>query len=335
MKTGQVFDESNTIRAGDIGFFVNRRAPQSLDALLVCNIANPQLLKRVTGLIKTGGILALRGVRAKAIREVFLPHWQFSFCRDGDVIFTRVCRREGSSEVLWDELPFAHYMDLLRRGVPFSYLRYGDGEFNGALETLYPGYTYQRFTPELREDLQVSLIDYYADPHYIMSLAPIYHFRDKGQRSWELIAAFLRENDLTDIVWASTQTFNDASQAGQLWPFIQHLQQSNVVIVGDPRLRALNKIFPRAAFIPVSNKHCHGQSQEIQKAILAQDLPAIILFTAGPATVTLIHKLYPHIGDSSTMMDIGTTWGPYVGQVWRGGHRGMIPGVINKNIRKA
>jgi len=223
-------------------------------------------------------------------------------------------------------------MDLLQRGTPFSYLRYGDGEFNGVLETLYPGYTYQRFTPALRRDLQASLADYYKDPHYVMSLAPVYHFRDKGQRSWELIATFLRENDLTGMRWASTQTFNDASQAGQLWPFIQLLQQSNVVIVGDRRLKKLNKLFPSAAIIPVPDKHCHAQSRKLRKAILAQNLPAIILFTAGPATVTLIHKLYPHIGDTSTMIDIGTMWGPYVNQVWRGGHRGMIPDVINKNL---
>jgi len=168
-----------------------------------------------------------------------------------------------------------------------------------------------------------------------MSLAPVYHFRDRGQRSWELITAFLRENNLTEIKWASTQTFNDASQAGLLWPFIKHLQQSNIIIVGDPRLEKLHKIFPDAAIIPVPDKHCHAQSRKIREAILAQKLPAIILFTAGPATVTLIHQLYPLIGDTSTMMDIGTMWAPYIGQVWRGAHRGMIPDIVNKNIGKA
>lgn len=326
----------NTI--DDIKDFCKRHEPLSLDALLLCDCEDPALLRRAIGLLKTGGVLALRGVdpsvgrsaHAKMLSAVFEERWQFYFCRDGDVIWTRICRREGSSEVTWTDPPLSYYMDLLKRGVPFSYLRYGDGEWNCALETICPGYGFQKFTPALCRDVQVSLVKYYKDHCYIMALAPIYHFRNR-MGSWELIASFLRENSL-NIEWVSTQPFNRASEMGKLWPFIQHLQQRDIIIVGPPRYKKLRSLFPEAAFVTIPGKHCHAKLAAIQEEVLAQKLPAIILITAGPACVVLIHRLFEEIGRHSTMIDIGSMWAPYIGQTEHGAHQRMTKEVMGRNV---
>jgi len=338
-----LIDERNTIGTqGDIEKFCSYHEPLSLDALLLCDCKDSDLLRKAIGLLKTGGVLALRGVdlsssrnvHGRMLSEVFEHRWHYYFCRNGDEIWTRICRAgRGQTEVFWEDPSLAQYMDLLRGGVPFSYLRYGDGEWNCALETLYPGFGWQTFTPELREDVRRSLIEYHRDPCYIMALAPVYHYRDR-QRQWELMGSFLRAYHLTDIRWVSTQPFNRASETGKLWPFIQHLQQSNIVIVGPERLGALKKLFPGASFVTIPDRHCHARLPAIQRAILAQKLPAIILITAGPAEVVLIHRLFEEIGDSSTMIDIGTMWGPYIGRPERGGHSAVTPERLAHNIGK-
>lgn len=334
MKLKQLFSAGNTINTqGDIEAFYRRHEPRSLDALLICNCTDARLLDMARELLRTGGVLALRGGDTKILVEVFEKRWRHYFCGDEKgLIWTRICRQEGSSEVLWEDLPLGHYMDLLQQGVPFSYLRYGDGEWNCALETLCPGYGFQTFTPELCKDVQTSLIEYHRDPRYIMTLAPVHHFRDRGLYQWELIATFLREHGLQDIKWGSTQPFNYASETGTLWPFIQYLQQHNIIIVGPARYGALRKIFPGAAFVIIPDKHCHRQLPGIQRDILAQKRPAIILITAGPACVVLIHRLFKEIGDRSTMIDIGSMWAPYIGQTEHGAHLRMAPTLIARNL---
>jgi len=329
----QLFDASNT--AENLEAFCDRHEPLSLDAILVCDCVNARLLNRARDLLKTGGVLALRSEDTRILAEVFDKRWPHYFCRDGDMIWTRICRIEGSSEIPLREEPLTFYMDLLRRGVPFSYLRYGDGEWNCALETIIAGYGFQTFTPALRKDVQASLIKYHRDARYIMGLPPVRHFRDRGLVMWELINAFLREHGL-DIEWSCSEAFNRASWAGKLWPFVQYLQQHNIIIVGPPRYKALGKLFPKAAFVVIPAKHCHAQLAAIRKNILAQKLPAIILVTAGPACVALIHKLWPHIGDSSTMIDIGSLWAPYIGQTEHGAHVNMlkIRGLMDRNVGK-
>ena len=315
---------------------IDRHEPLSLDALLVCNCKNAQILNAARGLVKTGGVLALRGGDTRILAEVFEKRWTHYFCKDDDVIWTRLCRCEGSSEVTWKEQSLAYYVELLQQGIPFSYLRYGDGEWNCALETMCPGYGFQEFTPELRKDIQDSLISYHRDPRYIMTLAPVHHLRDRGLVQWELITAFLREHNISDIEWACTEAFNRATCTGKLWPFVQHLQQHDIIIVGPKRNRPLQKIFPHAIFVDIPDKHCHSQLDKILRDVLAQKHPAIVLITAGPACVALIHKLWPHIGNRSTMIDWGSLWAPFLGRTEHGAHVNIlkIPGLMKRNVGK-
>jgi len=316
--------------------FVRKQIPRSWEAVMVHDCVDVRLLTGVVERLKTGGLLAMKRGDRRILTGVFEKRWPHYFCKDGDVVWTRICRREGSSEVSWKEQPLAFYMDLLQRGEPFSFSRYGDGEWNCALETMCPGYGFQEFTPALRKDIQTSLIECYPDSRYIMGLPPVRHFRDRGLYQWELITAFLKEYDI-EREWPCSEAFNRASWAGELWPFVQYLQQhNNIIIVGPPRYKALESLFPEAAFVIIPPKQCHAQLAEIQKAVLAQKLPAIILVTAGPACVTLIHRLYEEIGDSSTMIDIGSMWAPYIGQTEHGAHVNMlkIRGLMDRNVGK-
>lgn len=319
----------------ELEIFVRRQIPRTWDAVTVHDCADSQLLKGVVEKLKTGGILALKGGDHRILAEVFEYRWPHYFCQSGNTVWTRICRAEGSSSVSWKEQPLAFYLDLLQRGVSFSFLRYGDGEWNCALETMCSGYGFQRFTPALCEDIQMSLIEYHKDSQYIMTLAPVRHFRDRGLYQWELITAFLREYDL-DIEWGCTEPFNRAICAGRAFSFIQHLQQSDIIIVGPKRNRPLQTLFPSAVFVDIPDKQCHTQLDEIQKGILAQRHPAIILITAGPACVVLIHKLWPLVGDRSTLIDFGSLWAPFIGMTEHGAHVNIlkIPGLMAKNVGK-
>lgn len=322
-----LIDAHNTIGGAprDIIKFCEIHEKRSFDALYLRACNDHFLLRKAIDLLKTGGLLGIRfsgGHPALCSRTTvdrmmsgaWNSRWWLCVCRDGDVIWTRICRPEDASTVPWESPPLAHYVDLLQRGIPFSYLRYNDGEWGSLLETIYMGPGYQRFTPELAQDLQASVIEYHRDPHYYMGLTVMHHFIGPV-RQWELITAWLRENNLGDLKWVDAGTFNRASECGDLWPFIRELQRSDIIIVGPDRYRPLLKLFPRAAFVSIPETQCHAQLPAMEKAILAQKLPAIILITAGPACNVLIHKLYSKIGSHSTMIDMGSLWAPYIGKI--------------------
>lgn len=326
----------------DIVKFCDDHEPLSFDAIYLRACSDPVLLQKAMLLLKTGGVLAIRFAGGdpaltsrkaldKMLSAVFESRWWLYFCRDDDVVWTRLCRQQGQSDIPWEDLPLAHYMGLLRRNVPFSFLRYSDGEWCCILKTIYPGPGQQKFTEKLCEDLLVSLVDYHKDPRYFMALQPRHHLRDSVYQ-WELIAAFLRQYQFEAIKWVSSGAFNHASELGNLWPFVQHLQQHNTLIVGPPRYRALQKLFPRAAFVVVPASQCHTQLAAIRENVLAQSLPAVILISAGPACKPLIHGLFKEIGDSSTMIDIGSMWAPYIGKAEHLVHLRMTPEIMARNV---
>lgn len=293
---------------------------------------DPEVIREAVEGLGTDEVLAIetrlspqdRAVMAQALGR----GWRLMFRRTHGHIWMRSCESSLTAQIT--DRSLRYYVNMIESGKPFAFLRYGD-MLSCVADTLYPGFGFQRFTPELKADMRRSLLEYHRDPRYIMALAPISHFKRIGL--WGHVAHWLHDNGLDDIGWVGTETFSRAMLNGNLWPFIQALRNANTLIIGPPKLAPLTEaVLPDATFLPISPHECHAQTEEIIAEILAQPSPDVITFSAGPAAVVWIHRLWPIIGQHSTMISIGSLWGPFVGVAEHGGHRRITDETMQRNL---
>jgi len=311
----------------------------TLDALLVDaqDTIDPSFFEKAKGFLRTGGILAARGLDSKE-KKTFLyqaagGRFGIHVCRqEGDITWTRITRMNGASTIRTANIPFEQYITWLHERKPFAYLRYGDGEWNAILETGFPGYGFQQRTPKLTEDTKRSILEYFDEPRYILARPTWHHFIGRIPY-WELIAAFLKKHGLDDITWTFSNTFIAAQGQGKLWPFIAALREHRIVLVAKKRYASLaDEALPGLNHVVIPPKNCHSRIREIEAEILAQDLPAVVLVSAGPAAVGLIHSLYKKTGGKSTLIDIGSLWGSLIGWPEHGGDPILINQARRRNL---
>jgi hypothetical protein len=208
----------------------------------------------------------------------------------------------------------AYYVSLLKRNTPFSFSRFGDGEWNAVLNVQGANCDGHEYLPQLGADLRNALIDN-GTYYYAMQSSAI---RDSGRT----IAAYLEENNIR-WKWHNSDVFHYANDDAKLYPLIKQLQSMNVVVVGPDYLRELDKIvFRYSHFVEVPRTNCYLAKDDVVKQILeieAKDSsPKVYAFSASMATNVMIHELYPRIGQHAWLIDFGSLWDVYLGYMSRG-----------------
>ena len=307
--------------------------PDGIEANRIITEIDPAAIKAAVEGLGTDEVLAIKTDLSRqdcnAIGEALGRGWPLWFRRDGDVIWMRSCKSALSVQI--DERPLGYYVEMIERDEPFAFLRYGD-MLACVTDTLYEGYGFQKFTPGLKADMLRTLVEYHRDPHYIMALAPVYHFKRLGL--WGHVAHFLHDNDLDDIGWVCTEVFNRAMLKGELWPFVQALRNTDTFVVGPAKFAPLTETtLPDAALLVIPDRECYAQMDEMTDAILAhRPRPAVVTISAGPAAVVLIHRLWPVIGKSTTLISIGTAWAPFAGVAEHVDHRRITEETMRHNL---
>ena len=217
------------------------------------------------------------------------------------------------------------YVDKINAGERFSFVRYGNGEWDCILGLYHKTRSgSQKFTPDLRKALAASLTQHRTGEYYRALQSASFLKRIGILPKAE---AWLAENKLR-IPWHDGEVFTKASMKGQFHPLITALKKQRVVVVGPKWLSSL----PFASvFVPVASHNCWSQIEGI-KAQLRNVQNAVVSFSAGPATKVLIHYLQPIIGNSCWLIDFGSIWDPYCGVKSRRYHQRMTADVIRKNM---
>jgi hypothetical protein len=205
-------------------------------------------------------------------------------------------------------LEIEYYVSLLAARKPFSFARYGDGEWAALLGREGANCDGHRYYPELGERLRQAIIK---------PLPYFYGLQPRAMRSdGREIAKFLRKHDV-NIPWHNADVFHDANIDGALLPFIQQLRSLPVVMVGPPHLKDLpSTLFSFAAYIEVPPKDCFLAVEELKARILETGRGRQGLVFALSASMTanvVIHDLYPALGDTHWLLDLGSLWDIYAG----------------------
>jgi hypothetical protein len=213
------------------------------------------------------------------------------------------------------KMPLSYYVSMLAAGKPFSFSRFGDGEWNAILGRPGQNCDGHAFFPELGRDLRQALV---ARPAYLCGMQ-YRAIRDMGTD----IRAFLVKNEVF-VTWQDADVFHYANNAAALFPLVKQLRAMKVVVVGPAHLRAMGgSVFPYDHFIEIPLKNCYMARQETEaqvRAYFERSGPAVFAFSASMTTNVLIHRLFPLMGPSSWLIDFGSLWDVYVGVKSRGGY---------------
>lgn len=197
--------------------------------------------------------------------------------------------------------PFDDICQMLSGGAPFSFSRFGDGEFNAIYGSSGPNTDGHQYFPDLRRRLQ-EIVE--SEPDYIMGLLPL--------------AGALRGTDWIrsisgDVHWVSAESLHVALIEGRLGRFFDGLDGKDVALVGPEHLRPLSER-RHWSYAPVPLPDCWTKYDEIIET-LKDTVPGsggVILFCAGLTTNVLIDDLYRH-NPMNTYLDVGSVFDPLVG----------------------
>ena len=148
------------------------------------------------------------------------------------------------------------YADKLTRHEPFSFVRYGDGEWDCILKLgRSAGVRNQKCLRDLVQALKNSLTKKHAGAYY--------HAMNPGHmkrcRMLPKIEAWLAHN-APGLNWHLCPVFCRASIKGSLFPMVRAMEQQRVIVVGPKWLKAL----PFASeFVPVRERNCWQDADAI------------------------------------------------------------------------
>ena len=205
--------------------------------------------------------------------------------------------------------PLSHYTALLAIGQPFSFARYGDGEWLAILGASGQNCDGHLYTPALARELGEAVT---SGADYIFASRVTAQIRDQAVRWCKLNGV--------DRQWHSTEVFLEASLAGKLKPLVSALRERYVGYVGPGHLLDFaNDAFGLVGFATIPKVNAYAEIAGITRDALGLvDLGAdTLLISAGPAANALIHRLYPIIGKQVTMLDMGSVFDPYAGVLSR------------------
>ena len=207
----------------------------------------------------------------------------------------------------------------LKNDVPWSFVRYGDGEWACVLERTGRNCDGHEYFPDLSRALQDALRNYSDNsPRLFLGMQPL-----SIQTMGSEIEAWLLSNRLENTFrWQDADCFHDSSaryaQLNQLLPLLDVLATSSVpvLIVGPAWQRSLAKEL-KAYFVEIPDVNCWLVVDQIRKSIAdfldVTPRPTFVSFSCGPTSNVLIHDLFPMFGQRHWLFDAGSLWAPYCG----------------------
>jgi predicted glycosyltransferase len=205
------------------------------------------------------------------------------------------------------------YISLLKESTPFSFARYGDGEWNAILGKKEKNCDQHENFPALSKDLQNALIN---KGQYFYAIQP----RAIKNQSKEILS-YLKVNKIK-ILWHDSDVFHDANLKSKLYPLIEQLRKMNVIVVGPKHLEKISpKVFKFANFIEVPSINCYLKKDEIIKEIsqhAESNNHYVFALSASMLSNVIIHELFLRFGKKHWFIDFGSIWDIYAGVKSRG-----------------
>lgn len=231
-----------------------------------------------------------------------------------------VARSVETGRWMVDGLPdtYDDMVNLIRLQVPFTFARYGDGEWNAMTYKDGANCDGHKYFPDMGERLRDIV---YSEPKYMMGIQPLTlsHYADK-----------LRPIvDPLDIQWVNADCLHDASIDGRLSGILDAINESyheKVIVVAPERLHAplyANLLPSMIRFISVPLENCWTEYSRIRDELFATldiDEGFCVLVCASMMANVLVHDAHEIYGEDNTFIDAGSVFDPHCGFKTRSYH---------------
>lgn len=218
-------------------------------------------------------------------------------------------------------LPLNWFVNQLKDDKPFTFARYGDGEWL----TILGYYGKQNsngctFTKALSDDMRAVLRQQNPYHHAILKIARRERQVAYNDRSYSYgataIQQFLDDNQIT-FPWYDGDVLLEESLEGNLFPLVQQIRERRVLYVGNHRLRGLNMrgkgFFPYVAYIEIPPRDTHkvieSRLYDIFRAIRRYNID-FVGWSSGLAGKIMIDETFMRFPEV-TQIDFGSMFDGY------------------------
>jgi len=201
-----------------------------------------------------------------------------------------------------EDLTYELLLNKVKAMVPFSWSRFGDGEWNCILQKR-PGASNcdgHEYFPDLGKKLK-DIVE--SQPSYFIGLQNLAKTQNEDNEEFKRLVSI---NE-----WCENELLHRASIKGYLNEFIQTLDNKPVIVVGNESLKTLSiKYYD---FVSIPDKNCWLSYPSVRERLLRNIIPhTVILYCASMMSNVLIDDLYGM--EYTTQIDCGSVFDPYAGR---------------------
>lgn len=214
------------------------------------------------------------------------------------------------------------FIDKIYMDVPYSFSRFGDGEWNAIFRKEGSNCDGHQYFPDMGARLEAAVLQPYDYLYGMQGLA----LSTQGFEISELLEG-------STIKWWNADVFHKAFANGLMGHMVNALTTKKVCLVGplylnDKRLRFLRT----GGMIKVPLKDCWQDVERIRGEILRNQSAEVFAFSCSMMANVLIHELFPYIGTEKWLIDFGSVWDPCVDKKTRTVHNTYSPELIERNL---
>lgn len=220
-----------------------------------------------------------------------------------------------------EKLPLQWFVNKLNDSQPFTFARYGDGEWLTILG-FYGKHNSNgcTFTRELSDDMRLVLRRENDYHHAILKIArrerKVPYNGDWVPYGGPVIDKWLDDNEI-GLQWYGGDVLLDESLKGNIFPFIEQIREKRVLYVGNKRLRGLNMkgkgFFPYRAYVEPPPQNAHLVKDEVLKQIfkaIRKNKIDFIGWSSGLAGKVFIDEVFMRFPEI-TSIDFGSMFDGY------------------------
>jgi hypothetical protein len=219
-----------------------------------------------------------------AIKDETTGRWSLEGVEDSVVTYERILR-------------------MLQTKEPFSFARYGDGEFNAIMGKPGMNCDGHSYFADMGARLKAILN---SEPKYMVGIQPLTVSQFRYNDYWKHL----------NIPWVNADCLHNASIDEKLGRFFDVLKTRKVLLVGPKHLE-----FFKAAQIVIPNINCWTEYRNIRSTIyefLTDKKDWVVLFCASMMSEVLIDDFD---GSQNTFIDLGSALDVYAGKISRSYHK--------------
>jgi len=224
------------------------------------------------------------------------------------------------------ELPIEYYIDRLikpsrnKNDRPFSLVGYGDAEWFCVLKHQLGNTT--SLGQVIDEPAGNKLLDILkrrqADPNFLFSTPKCIWGRANfvdGEIDQSIES--ILESQGIQVEFYERDMMNDelAEHAG-LYPWIDYIRSVDTILIGNEELAGRLDFLKCDQFLGIPSPNLHLQEEKIDEIVhklLAQNISALYLVSAGISAPLIIDRLYEWMGHHSAFIDCGSIWDAFAG----------------------